>query len=80
MRSVYGAQIRVAEASVPAGRRGAASDICNDCWLDCRKPGKFIALGREVAERHLDEIKALTARKEATYESELAPEPMATTA
>jgi NTE family protein len=80
MRSVYGAQIRVAEASCRLADVVLRPDICNDCWLDCRKPGKFIALGREVAERHLDEIKALTARKEATYESELAPEPMATTA
>jgi len=80
MRSVYGAQIRVAEASCRRADLVLRPDICDDCWLDCGKPGKFIALGREVAERHLEEIKALVAGKEATHERELAREPMATIA
>ncbi len=59
MRSVRGAQIRVAEAS------GAMADLvlrpasCDDTWSDYRNPGRFILLGRESAERHLEEIKAL---------------------
>jgi hypothetical protein len=80
MRSVYGAQIRVAEASCQLADLVLRPDICDDCWLDCRNPGKFIALGREVAERHLDEIKALVARKETIHEHESASESMATIA
>jgi CRP-like cAMP-binding protein len=36
-------------------------NIYDDCWLDCGRPGKFIALGRQVAEQHLEEIKTLVA-------------------
>jgi len=75
MRSLHGAQIRVAEA---AGKRAdlvLRPDICDDRWLDFRDPGKFITPGREVAERHLDEIKALVARKKGKHEP--APESVA---
>jgi predicted acylesterase/phospholipase RssA len=59
MRSIYGAQIRLAEASGREADLVLRPDICDNRWLDFRMPGKFIALGREAAERHLDEIKAL---------------------
>jgi NTE family protein len=74
MRSLHGAQIRVAEASARMADVVLHPDICDDRWLDYRTPGKFIALGRAVAERHLDEIKALVNRTEMDYERELAHE------
>jgi NTE family protein len=79
LRSIYGAQIRIAEASCLRADVVLRPDICDDRWIDCCKPGKFIALGREAAEQHLEEIKALVAtRKE--NEQELAPEAVATIA
>jgi len=80
MRSVHGAQIRMAEASCKLADVVVHPDICDDRWLDCRNPGKFIALGREAAIRHLDEIKALVAKKEVTHEQELIPESVASIA
>jgi NTE family protein len=78
MRSIQGAQIRVAEASCQMADVVLRPDICSDRWGDCAKPAKFIALGREIALRHLAEIKELVARKEAnSYEREYAPESMA---
>jgi NTE family protein len=77
MRSIQGAQIRVAEASCQMADVVLRPDICSDRWGDCAKPAKFIALGREIALRHLAEIKELVARKEAVYEREFAPESMA---
>jgi NTE family protein len=77
MRSVHGAQTRMAEESSQRADLVLRPDIYDDCWLDYNNPGKFIKLGREVAERHLDEIKSLVARKEAIHEQELAPESMA---
>jgi NTE family protein len=78
MRSVHGAQIRMAEASCPLADLVLRPDIYDDRWLDYRNPGRFIMLGREVAERQLEEIKSLVARKEVIHEQEFAPEPVAT--
>jgi len=80
MRSIYGAQIRVAAASSRMADLVLRPMICDDRWLDYRNPGKFIALGREAAEQNLEEIKALVARKEVDREQQPAPEPVATTA
>ena len=77
MRSVQGAQIRVAEASCQMADVVLRPDICCDRWGDCAKPARFIALGREIAIRHLAEIKALVEKKESSYEREFAPESMA---
>jgi len=78
LRSVHSGQIRMAEASCLKADLVLRPDIYDDRWLDFRHPRKFIALGRESAERHLEEIKTLVNRKEASHESELAPEPLAT--
>jgi NTE family protein len=72
MRSIYGAQIRLAEASCREADLVLRPDICDNSWLDFRMPAKFIALGREAAERHLDEIKALVARRDVNHEREKA--------
>jgi NTE family protein len=73
MRSVHGAQIRAAETSCRQADLVLRPDILDDRWLDFRHPGKFIALGREVAVRHLDELKSLTQPKHKNHE------PVATT-
>jgi NTE family protein len=77
MRSVHGAQIRMAEASCRMSDVVVRPDIYDDCWLDYRNPGKFITLGREAAERQLDEIKSLVTRKEVVHEQQSAPEQVA---
>ena len=77
MRSIHGAQIRMAES---LGRKAdivLRPQICDDRWLDFRDPGRFIQPGRQIAERYLDEIKALVARK--AVENETTLEPMVTT-
>jgi hypothetical protein len=48
--------------------------------MDCANPGRFIALGRQVAEKHLDEIKRLTGEKEGTNENEFVAASVATAA
>jgi NTE family protein len=68
MRSVHGAQIRAAEASCRQADVVLRPDILDDRWLDFRHPGKFIALGREVAFRHLDELQSLTQSKNENHE------------
>jgi NTE family protein len=80
MRSLHGAQIRVAEASCLLADLVLRPNIYDDGWLDCAKPGKFITLGREVAERRLEEIKTLVAGGEVNHERELATAPMAAVA
>jgi hypothetical protein len=55
-------------------------DICDDRWLDYRNPGKFIALGREVAERNLEQIKALMPAKEGNNGRKPVTEPVETIA
>jgi len=80
MRSIYGGQIRMAEASCRRADLVLRPDICDDRWLDMRNPGKFIALGRAVAERQLDEIKALVAHTKIHHESEFTPQPVASIA
>jgi hypothetical protein len=80
MRSLRGAQIRVAEASCRLADLVLRPNIYDDCWLDCAKPGKFIALGREAAEKQLDDIKKLAGKKEITYEWNSPSDPVATIA
>lgn len=80
MRSISGAQIRVAEASCQLADVVLRPDTSEDSWLDYRHPGQFIKLGREEAERHLEAIKALVARKEVNHEREPAAEAVAAVA
>lgn len=80
MRSLHGAQIRMAEASCEMADVVLRPEIYDDSWLDYRHPGKFIALGRQEAERHLDELKALMKRTETLHEPKPAQDAMATVA
>ena len=80
MRSLHGAQIRMAEASCEMADVVLRPEIYDDSWLDYRNPGKFITLGRQEAERHLDEIKSLMNRTETFHEPKSAQEAVATVA
>jgi NTE family protein len=78
MRSIHGAQIRMAESLGRQADIVLRPQVCDDRWLDFRDPGRFIQPGRQIAERYLAEIKALVARK--TVQNETAFEPLAATA
>jgi NTE family protein len=78
MRSIHGAQIRMAESLGRQADIVLHPQICDDHWLDFRDPRRFIKPGRQIAERYIGEIKALVARK--AVENEAAFEPMATVA
>lgn len=69
MRSIHGAQIRMAETLGRQADLVLRPQICDDRWLDFREPGRFIQPGRQIAERYLDEIKALVARKAVEHET-----------
>jgi NTE family protein len=80
MRSISGAQIRVAEASCQLADVVLRPEISEDSWLDYRHPGQFIKLGRAEAERQLEGIQALVAEKEINHERQSAPAAVAATA
>jgi NTE family protein len=80
MRSVQGAQIRMAEASCRLADVVLRPDVGDDRWLDCAHPGRFIVLGRQVAECHLEEIKALVEKKEGSHAREPIAESVAAAA
>ncbi len=59
-RSTHGVQMRVAEAACRDADLVLWAIASDAAWHDFTHPGKYIALGRRVAEAHLEEIKALT--------------------
>jgi len=70
MGAVHGAQIRVAEV---AGRKASVvlRPLAIDAeWHDFNHPRKYIELGREVALKHLDELKALVRKPMPRHENE----------
>jgi predicted acylesterase/phospholipase RssA len=77
LRSVQSGQIRMAEASSRQADLVLRPDIYDDRWLDYRHPAKFIALGRQAAERHLEELTSLVTRREAKHESKFASDSLA---
>jgi len=79
-RSIHGAQVRLADASCRLADVVLRPNIRDDSWLDVRNPGRFIALGRQAAERHLEQIKALVEKKEPHHEPEFARAAMAAVA
>ena len=80
VRSVHGAQARLADASCRLADLVLHPDVPDDRWLDCRNPGRFISLGREVAERNLPQIKALVEREKINHETEFTPRALAAVA
>ena len=68
LRSIHGAQISMSESLARQADIVLRPRICDDRWMDFRNPGPFIAAGRQIAEHHLPEIKALVERKTAQHE------------
>ena len=77
LRSFNGAQMQVAEHSCQFADVVIRPLSFDGRWHDFRRPGKYIAIGRRVAEEHIEEIKALINRKEPTHEVPSAQHPMA---
>jgi len=71
MRSIHGAQVWMAESLGREADIVLHPQICDDRWVDFRDPARFIKPGREIAERYLDEIKALVSRKAVKHETSL---------
>jgi NTE family protein len=69
MRSIHGGQVRMAESLGEGADITLHPQICDDHWVDFREPGRFILPGRQIAERYLDEIKALVSRKAVKHEA-----------
>jgi len=80
MRAVHGAQIRVAEEACRHAEVVLRPLAMDAHWYEFDKPAKFIAMGRRVAEEHLDEIKALARARETPYEHRTAHNTMAAVA
>ncbi|MGV3755834.1 MAG: patatin-like phospholipase family protein [Verrucomicrobiota bacterium] len=68
MRSVHGAQIRVAEEACRQADVVLRPLACDGKWHEFSKPAKYISLGRLAAQEQLDEIRKLVREKE-THES-----------
>lgn len=58
-RSIHGVQMRVAEAACRDADVVLWTVACDGHWHDFTNPGKYINLGRKVAEAQLSELKAL---------------------
>ncbi|PYK98490.1 MAG: hypothetical protein DME19_12330 [Verrucomicrobia bacterium] len=68
MRAVHGAQIRVAEEACRHADVVLRPLGMDARWYEFDKPCKYIALGRRVAEEHLEEIKSLVNKRTSSYE------------
>jgi NTE family protein len=69
LRSIHGGQVRMAETLGRGADIVLRPEICDDRWTDFRNPSRFIQPGRQIAERYLDEIKALVAKKAVKHET-----------
>jgi len=77
MRAVHGSQIRVAEEACRHADVVLRPLAMDARWYEFDKPCKYIALGRRVAEEHLEQIKSLVNKRTVSYEPEIADNPMA---
>jgi NTE family protein len=77
MRAVHGSQIRVAEEACRHADVVLRPLAMDARWYEFDKPCKYIALGRRVAEEHLEEIKSLVNKRTVSHEPEIANNPMA---
>lgn len=68
LRSVHGAQIRVAEEACTHADIVLRPLACDGKWHEFSKPAKYISLGREAAQESIEEIRKLVRRKE-THEN-----------
>ncbi|HEY2952300.1 MAG TPA: patatin-like phospholipase family protein [Verrucomicrobiae bacterium] len=77
LRSSHGSQMRVAEQACRYADVVIRPLTCDTKWHDFTHPGKYIALGRRVAEERLDELKALVAGKKKPHETDPTNDTMA---
>ncbi len=63
LRSIHGVQTRVAEHACRDADVVLRPWACDSKWHDFTNPGKYIALGRKVAEDELSELKSLVTGK-----------------
>jgi NTE family protein len=63
LRALHGAQTRVAEQACSAADVVLRPWTVDSRWYDFTNPRKYITLGRREAEQHLEELKALVAKK-----------------
>ena len=77
MRSFLGVQTRMAEVACLRANVVLRPDIDDNRWVDFRNPEKYIRAGRDVALKHLDEIKALVRGNEVSHEAESLKESLA---
>ena len=77
MRAVHGSQIRVAEEACRHADVVLRPLAMDARWYDFDKPCKYIALGRRVAEEHLEEIISLVNKRTVSHEPEIADNPVA---
>jgi hypothetical protein len=77
MRAVHGSQIRVAEESCRHADVVLRPLAMDARWYEFDKPCKYIALGRRVAEEHLEAIQSLVKKRAASHEPEIADNQMA---
>ncbi|HSH92663.1 MAG TPA: patatin-like phospholipase family protein [Roseimicrobium sp.] len=80
LRSVNGAQIRVAEDACRQADVVLRPLSCDGNWHEFDQPGKYIALGRRAALEGLDEIRKLARRKESHESADTAQKRMAVAA
>ena len=67
MRSFLGVQTHMAESAGLGANVVLCPEICDDRWVDFRNPDKYIRAGRNIALKHLDEIKALVRQTEVSH-------------
>ena len=77
MRAVHGSQIRVAEEACRHADVVLRPLGIDARWYEFDKPCKYIALGRRAAEEHLEEIKSLVNKRNASHEPKIADKQMA---
>ena len=80
MRSVHGAQIRVAEEACRQADVVIRPLSCDGKWHEFSNPGKYISLGRQAAQEQLDEIHKLLKGKEPHERADTAQNRMAVAA
>jgi predicted acylesterase/phospholipase RssA len=81
LRSIHGAQIRIAEQACNRADIVLRPLSCDARWHDFNNPERYIALGRQVAEKNLESIRAMLKQTGSVHhENPIAPDAMATAA
>lgn len=80
MHSIHGAQIRVAESACKHASIVLRPELSDTHWLDFRNTSRCLRAGRAVAEKHIEEIKALLRDKEPSNEHPQVSSQLAATA